>query len=116
VAICQKLFVNEVFVVNATRHAARVRVLVTNPSPALGPGEHTLAPGDTVRLGPYTVGQTFELPETHVTLEARRVMRNRKRAGAVGELRTNEAQVSPERRRYYCVIEGWNAANKGKDR
>ena len=107
VAPCQKLFVNEVFVVNATRHAARVRVRVTNPSPTLGPAEHTLAPGDTVRLGTYTTGETFEGPENHLALEAMRVVRNRKRPAASGELRTNEAQVSPEHRRYYMVLSGW---------
>lgn len=107
VAICQKLFVNEVFVVNATRHAARVRVKVTHPSPALGPAAHTLAPGDTVCLGTYTIGETFEGPENHLAVEAMRVMRNRKRPTASGELRTYEAQVSPEHRRYYMVLSGW---------
>lgn len=107
VAVCQKLFVNEVFVVNSTRHAAKVRVQVMNPSPALGPAVHTLAPGDTVRLGTYTIGETFEGPNIHLAVEAMRVVRNRKRPTASGELRTNEAQVSPEHRRYYMVLSGW---------
>lgn len=107
VAICQKLFVNEVFVVNATRQAAKARVQVANPSPALGPSEHTLAPGDTLRLGTYSVGQAFEAPEKHVTLEVRRVLRNRKRVAAVGALRTEHAQVTPEHRRYFLVVHGW---------
>ena len=114
VAICQKLFVNEVFVVNATRHAARVRVRVTIPSPALGPAEHTLAPGDTVRLGSYTIGQAFEAPEKHVTLEVRRALRNRKRQAAEGVLRTDDAEVSKEHRRYLMVVHGWRAPKRDR--
>lgn len=106
VATCQQLFVNEVFVVNATRHAARVDVRVWAPTPALPPGTHTLAPGDTLRLGTYTIGMAFAPPDDHLALVATRILRNRKRQ-AQGSFRTATEQISPEHRRYYLAIHGW---------
>ncbi len=106
VAICQQLFVNEVFLVNATRQAARVDVHVSAPTPALGSGTHTLAPGDTLRLGTYSIGMTFAPPGEHLSVEAARILRNRKRK-AKGTLRTATEQVAPEHRRHYMVIHTW---------
>lgn len=106
-AYCQKLFTNEVFLVNATRQAGKATVKVRSPSPALKDSEHTLAPGDTVRLGTYSVGERFAAPETELTVDVRRVLRNRKRPAAQGQLRTTEVVAGPEHRRYYLVVRGW---------
>jgi hypothetical protein len=106
-AYCQKLFTNEVFLVNATRQAGKATVKVKRPSPALKDSEHTLAPGDTVRLGTYSVGERFALPDTELTVDVRRVLRNRKRPAAQGVLRTDEVAVNAEHRRYYVVVRGW---------
>ena len=106
-AFCQKLFTNEVFLVNATRQAGKATVKVRSPSPALKDSEHTLAPGDTVRLGSYSVGERFAAPETELTVDVRRVLRNRKRPSAQGQVRTNEVVVNAEHRRYYLVVRSW---------
>jgi len=107
VAICQKMFTNEVVLVNATRQAGKAKVTARNPSPALKHSEHTLAPGDTVRLGSYSMGETFEAPEKHLSVEVRRVLRNRKKPAALGVLRTDQAQLNTEHRRYYLVVRSW---------
>lgn len=104
---CQRLFVNEVFLVNATRQAGKARVKALQPSPALQDSEHTLAPGDTVRLGSYTMGEIFTEPSKQVSVEVRRVLRNRKKPASLGLLKTTEAAVSAEHRRYYLVVTGW---------
>ena len=106
-AYCQKLFTNEVFLVNATRQAGKATVKVRSSSPALKDSEHTLAPGDTVRLGTYSVGERFAAPETELTVDVRRVLRNRKRPAAQGQMRTTEVVVGAEHRRYYMVVRGW---------
>ena len=106
-AYCQKLFTNEVFLVNATRQAGKATVKVRSPSPALKDSEHTLAPGDTVRLGTYSVGERFAAPDTELTVDVRRLLRNRKRPAAHGQMRTTEVVVGAEHRRYYMVVRGW---------
>jgi hypothetical protein len=108
VAICQRMFTNEVFLVNATRQAGKAKVKVMRPSPALKDSEHTLAPGDTVRLGSYSVGERFAAPETELTVDVRRMLRNRKRPAAQGQVRTTEVVVvGDEHRRYYLVVRSW---------
>jgi hypothetical protein len=106
-AYCQKLFTNEVFLVNATRQAGKATVKVMRPSPALKNSEHTLAPGDTVRLGSYSVGERFAAPDTELTVETRRALRNRKKPEAPGVLRTDNAPVDDTTQRWYLVIHGW---------
>ncbi|MBL7981231.1 MAG: hypothetical protein JNL52_05415 [Flavobacteriales bacterium] len=104
---CQKLFVNEVYLVNATRQAGKATVKALRPSPALKDSEHTLAPGDTVRLGTYSVGERFIEPDTELTVDVRRALRNRRKPAAVGVVRTDSVQVNAEQRRYYLVVRGW---------
>jgi len=104
---CQKMFVNEVFLVNATRQAGKARTKVLKPSPALKDSEHTLAPGDTVRLGSYSMGETFTPPDQELTVLVKRLLRNRKKRAADGLLRTDAMPVSAEHRRYYLVVWGW---------
>ncbi|MFN3874655.1 MAG: hypothetical protein ACK4L7_01930 [Flavobacteriales bacterium] len=104
---CQRLFVNEVFLVNATRHAGRAKIRALQPSPALQDSEHTLAPGDTVRLGSYTMGEVFIEPSRQVSVEVRRLLRNRRKPASLGLLKTIETAVTAEHRRYYLVVMGW---------
>ena len=106
-AHCQKMFTNEVFLVNATRQAGKAKVKALRPSPALKDSEHTLAPGDTVRLGTYSMGETFEVPDKQLAVEVRRALRNRRKPAALGLLRTDQVQVGAEHRRYYLVVRSW---------
>jgi hypothetical protein len=106
-AYCQKLFTNEVFLVNATRQAGKATVKVRSPSPALRDSEHTLAPGDTVRLGTYSVGERFAAPETELTVEVRRALRNRRKPAAPGVVRTDNAPVNDTTQRWYLVVHRW---------
>jgi hypothetical protein len=107
VAICQRMFVNEVFLVNATRQAGKAKVKVQNPSPALKDSEHTLAPSDTVWLGTYSMGERFTPPDTMLNMDVRRVLRNRKKSAALGVLRTDNAAGNNTTQRWYLVIHGW---------
>lgn len=107
VAICQKLFVNEVFLVNTTRQAGKATVKALRPSPALRDSEHTLAPGDTVRLGSYSVGEGSAAPVTELAVEVRRALRNRRKPAALGVLRTDNAPVDETTQRWYLVVHQW---------
>ena len=106
-AYCQKLFTNEVFLVNATRQAGKATVKVRSPSPALKDSEHTLATGDTGRLGSYSVGERFAAPETELTVEVRRALRNRRKPAAPGVVRTDNAPVNDTTQRWYLVVHQW---------
>jgi hypothetical protein len=111
VAICQKLFVNEVFLVNPTKWTCTVDISVDNPSPALQGGRTTIGPRDTLRIGSYSVGERSEEPEGHV-----RVFASRKKGKGswhmMARYRLAEEQVSPEHRRYYRVINGWTSTKR----
>lgn len=107
VATCQQLFVNEVFLVNATRQAGKATMKALRSSPALRDSEHTLAPGDTVRLGSYSLGERFAAPESELTVEVRRVLRNRRKPAALGVVRTNNAPVNDTTQRLYLVVHRW---------
>jgi hypothetical protein len=107
VAICQQLFLNEVFLVNATRHAGKATVKALRPSPALRDSEHTLAPGDTLRLGTYTIGQAFAPPGDQLSVEVRRLLRNRRKPAATGMVRTDNAPVNDTTQRWYLVVHHW---------
>lgn len=109
VAICQQLFTNEVFLVNATRQAGKATVKALRTSPALRDSEHTLAPGDTVRLGSYSLGERFAPPDTELTVEVRRALRNRRRPAAPGVVRTDNAPVNDTTQRWYLVVHRWAA-------
>lgn len=111
VAICQKLFVNEVFVVNPTKWTCTVRVLTDEPSPAMPGGTFTMGANDTLRIGSYTIGERFENPEGHVSVFVSR----KKGKGPwykMAKYRLQEDQVSPEHRRYYRIVDGWISTKK----
>ncbi|MBL8003302.1 MAG: hypothetical protein JNL05_15220 [Flavobacteriales bacterium] len=111
VAICQKLFVNEVFVVNSTRETAVIRCTPKHPSPALPAGEHLLTGGDTLRLGSYTIGERFIGPEEQLELRVMEAMYlNQMPREAV--MRTHQADRSKEHRTYTLEITGWTLTAK----
>jgi len=82
-------------------------VKALKPSPALKDSEHTLAPGDTLHLGSYSMGETFTAPDQELTVVVNRALRNRKKPAAAGLLRVDSVNVSAEHRRYYVVVRGW---------
>ena len=111
VAICQKLFVNEVFVVNSTRETAVIRCTPKHPSPALPAGEHLLGGGDTLRLGSYTIGERFIGPEEQLELRVMEAMfQNQAPREAV--MRMHQADLSKEHRAYTLEITGWTLTSK----
>lgn len=102
----QRLFINELFVSNPTNAACRVIATARHPSPALAGGTFTLAPGDTVRIGSYTMGESWADWKDHVDLSIHQVVLG-DRYHAVPRIRTDEARVNGEHRRLFVVIEGW---------
>jgi len=111
VVVEQRLFVNEVFVVNPTKWTCKVHVLTEEPSPALPGGTFTIAPRDTLRVGSYSVGERFDKPDSHVAVF---VSRKRKKGPwyMMAAYRFAEQQVSPELRRYYRIVDGWTSTKK----
>jgi hypothetical protein len=106
VMTCQKLYVNEVFVVNRTNSACRVKALAKAPSPALPSATYTLAPGDTVRLGTYSIGEAFAPPEQHVVLGFMEVTLDRTGSReAITE--TTSKTRGPEHQVYLIHIMDW---------
>jgi hypothetical protein len=104
----QRMFVNEVFLVNRTRHAGRAKVTAKRPSPALKDGQHTLAPGDTIRLGMYSMGEAFPPPPDQVDVHVSQTLLRPKKRASVATWTLNEAQVSEEHKRWYLVVSGWS--------
>ena len=88
-------------------HAPAVSSVPSHPSHALRDSEHTLAPGDPVRLGSYSLGERFAAPESELTVEVRRVLRNRRKPAALGVVRTNNAPVNDTTQRWYLVVHRW---------
>jgi hypothetical protein len=107
VVACQKMFVNEVFVVNSTIETAVIRCTPKHPSPALPVGEHLLGAGDTLRLGSYTIGEQFIGPEEQLELRVMEAMYlNQMPREAM--IRTHHADLSKEHRAYTVEITGWD--------
>ncbi len=103
----QRMFVNEVFLVNRTRHAGRAKVTAKHPSPALKDALHTIAPGDTIRLGAYSMGAQFPSPGDHVEVEVMQALLKPKKRIPMATFAIEAFQVSPEHRRHYLVITGY---------
>lgn len=111
----QRLFINELFVVNPTTTACRVVATAKQPSPALPGGTWTMAPGDTVRIGAYTMGETFPDWRTQADLSINEVVLG-DRYHAVARIRTDEQRTSSEHRKLFVVIEGWISPKRGPER
>jgi hypothetical protein len=107
-AACQRMFVNEVFLVNRTRFAARAKITAKQASPALKDARHTLAPGDTVRLGSYSMGEQFMPPDRHVDLVLEQALLKKPRRPLQARTVVQEVQVGPEHRRWYLVVDAWS--------
>ncbi|MBK9174891.1 MAG: hypothetical protein IPM46_00855 [Flavobacteriales bacterium] len=103
---CQRMFVNELFVVNPTNAAVRVVAAPKDPSPGMPGGTWTMAPGDTIRIGSYSMGETWPAWKTMVDLSVVQVALD-DRNNAVARYRNDEVRLGAEHRRVYVVIEGW---------
>ncbi|MBK8226331.1 MAG: hypothetical protein IPK70_04045 [Flavobacteriales bacterium] len=106
VVVCQRMFVNELFVVNPTNAAARVAATPKEPSPALPGGTWTMAPGDTIRIGTYSKGEAWPDWNGLVDLNIVQVVLG-DRNKAVARIRTEESKMSSEHRKLFVVVEGW---------
>lgn len=113
-AIEQRLFVNELFVANPTNAAVRLTASPKHPSPAMPGGTWTLAPGDTVRIGAYTMGEAWPDWQDHVGLSITQVVLG-DRNHAVARIRTDEQKTGPEHRKLLVVIEGWSTVKMPPD-
>lgn len=104
----QHMFVNEVFVVNPTNAAVRVVATPKHPSPAMPGGNWTMAPGDTIRIGSYSMGEAWPDWKEQVELVILQVVLG-DRQHAVAHTRTDEAKAGQEHRKLFVVIEGWES-------
>ena len=100
----QQMFITEVFVVNATKYTCRMDAVAKQPSPAFQSGNYTLAPGDTVRVGMYSTGETYQEASQHVEIAAKRWNKKVKKQAPFRILREDITAVRPEARKYYLVI------------
>ncbi len=108
---CQRMFQTELFVVNPTNSAVRVVATPKDPSPAMPGGTWTMAPGDTIRIGTYSMGEIWPEWKSLVDLSIVQVVLG-DRNKAVARIRNDERSLSEEHRSIHVVIEGW-ATTKG---
>jgi hypothetical protein len=106
VAICQRMFQTELFVVNPTNAAVRVVATPKESSPGLPGGTYTMAPGDTIRIGTFSKGEVWPAWKSMLELSIVQVVLG-DRQKAVARIRTDERLLSEERRQLHVVIEGW---------
>ena len=114
VVVCQRMFVNELFVVNPTNAAVRVVATAKEPSPAMPGGTWTMTPGDTIRIGTYSKGEAWPDWKGLVDLNIVQVVLG-DRNKAVARIRTDEAELSAEHRKLFVVIEGWATVKTAPD-
>lgn len=101
---CQRLFTNEVFVVNKARTLVAVLVKPKTGYHALEPDRILLAPGDTAFVGRYTEGEVFVSPADRALLEG--VYKNRRgKERKLGVLLMGQRQVSAEHRAYFYHVQ-----------
>lgn len=100
----QQMFITEVFVVNASKYTCRMDLVAKQPSPAMQSGNYTLAPGDTVRVGIYSTGETYQEATMHLTIAAKRWSRKLKKQVEYRILREEITSVQPEARKYFLFI------------
>ncbi len=97
----QRMFVNEVFAVNATKWPCLLKVEAKQASPALPSGSFAIQPGDTLRIGTYSMGEVFDDPEKHVTLTAQRPNGKGRKRSAMEVVFLQEKHINKAHRRYY---------------
>lgn len=116
VIACQRMFQTELFVVNPTNAAVRVVATPKHPSPAMPGGTWTMVPGDTIRIGTYSLGETWPDWKTMVDLSIVQVVLG-DRNKAVARIRNDERSLGEEHRQVHVVIEGWTTLrpNEGPD-
>lgn len=102
----QRMFLNELFVVNTTNAAVRVVATPKDPSPGMPGGTWSMVPGDTVRIGSFGKGESTPEWKTAVDLSIVRMVPG-DRNKAVARIRNEERSLSEEHRQVHVVIEGW---------
>ncbi|MEY3398154.1 MAG: hypothetical protein RL220_748 [Bacteroidota bacterium] len=107
-AVCQMLHSNVVYLVNETKHGARAKVVAKNPSPMLSNNSYNLLPGDTVLVGSYSIGEMFDMPDNHMSVELERVelKKRRKPFKPVLEMHIVQA-LDGTSRDYYLSVVRW---------
>ncbi len=105
----QRLFVNEVLIVNKTGSSALVRCTPTHPSPAFPAKDHLIQAGDSLSVGRYTVGEQFAPPAGQVELTIVEFdLQDAPKRTAL--LLMDQRDPHPEHRVHRATITGWTKA------
>lgn len=100
---CQRLFVNEVFVVNGSGRPVEITIEPKDPSPALQGSTFVLAPGASQQVGTYSMGEVFVSPVTRMKVIGK-VTNRRGKQREVGVLMMEERQVDPQRKAWFYHV------------
>ncbi|HRF80597.1 MAG TPA: hypothetical protein PL070_10975, partial [Flavobacteriales bacterium] len=100
---CQRMFVNEVFVVNGSSWPVEITVEPRDPSPALQGSKIVLAAGESRMVGTYSVGETFVSPVQRMKVVGM-VTNKRGKQRQVGVLMMEERQVDPQRKAWFYHV------------
>lgn len=99
----QRLFVNEVYVVNGSSWPVEVSVEPMAPSPALQAGKYLLAPGAQQLIGSYSIGEAFVSPVKRMKVTGHTTnLKGRQRV--IGVLMMDSQQMDPERKAWYYHV------------
>lgn len=100
---CQRLFVNEVFVVNGSGRPVEITIEPKDQSPALQGSTFVLAPGASQQVGTYSMGEVFVSPVTRMKVIGK-VTNRRGKQREVGVLMMEERQVDPQRKAWFYHV------------
>lgn len=100
---CQRMFVNEVFVVNGSSWPVEITVEPKDPSPALVGSKFILPAGGSQLVGTYSVGETFVSPVQRMQVTGK-VTNKRGKQRQVGVLMMEERQVDPQRKAWFYHV------------
>jgi hypothetical protein len=103
VMACQRLFLNEVFVVNGSSWPVEITVEPRDPSPALQGSKFVLPAGESKLVGTYSVGETFVSPVQRMKVTGR-VTNKRGKQRQVGVLMMEDRQVDPQRKAWFYHV------------
>lgn len=100
---CQRMFVNEVFVVNGSGWPVEIMVEPRDTSPALQGSKFVLAAGESRMVGTYSVGETFVSPVQRMKVVG--MVTNKKgKQRQVGVLMMEERQVDPQCKAWFYHV------------
>jgi len=103
VVACQRMFVNEVFVVNGSGWPVEITVEPRDPSPALQGSKFVLAAGESRMVGTYSIGEQFGSPVQRMKVTGT-VTNKRGKQRQVGVLMMEERQVDPQRKAWFYHV------------